>query len=294
MQMADSFHQARRPVMEVFPKVHRVTLGGGEDGGPPSTHAYLVQGPERCVFIDAGFPEEDRTRPLLDYWRGALGSPRVGWVLISHLHHEHAGGARLLKDATRARVAAGRGDAHAIEEEFGGGAPLVDDLLEGGETFDLGGGRRIRAVATPGHTAGTVCFFSEPDRLLFTGDHVMGQGTVVIRTDQGGSMAQHIQSLRALMDLDAKAILSGHGEPITDVKPKLEELIRHRLEREAQVLDLLRQGMGDVDAFLSRLYAQTPPRLLGLARHQVIAHLEKLVEDGHAAVIERGTVYRAV
>ena len=70
---------------------------------------------------------------------------------------------------------------------------MVDQALTGGEVFDLGG-RRVCAVATPGHTAGTMCYLVEDEGILFTGDHIMGQGTVVVRSDEGGSMAQHVAS----------------------------------------------------------------------------------------------------
>ncbi|MCH2516649.1 MAG: hypothetical protein MK210_00400 [Dehalococcoidia bacterium] len=41
-------------------------------------------------------------------------------------------------------------------------------------------------VATPGHTAGAFCYLLEEAGILFTGDHIMGQGTVVVRTNEGG------------------------------------------------------------------------------------------------------------
>ena len=277
--------------MEIASGVHRITLGGGEVGGAPSTHIYYVQGRDRGAFIDAGFPEKERTQPLLDYWRDTLGGPPTGWVLLSHRHHEHAGGAKLLKDATGALVAAGRGDVQAIDAEFGEGAALVDQPLDGDETFDLGD-RRIRAIAAPGHTAGTACFLLEPEGLLFTGDHVMGQGTVVVRTDQGGDMTQHIHSLLKLKELGATVIHSGHGPPVTDVPAKIDELVRRRQEREDQVLGLLREGFDTVDALLARIYSDTPERLLGLARYQVIAHLGKLVAEGRIVNADDGATYR--
>ena len=279
--------------MEIATGVHRVTLSG-EVGGPASTHVYYVTGSERGAFIDTG-PTEDDAHRLIDYWRDTLGSPATGWAFHSHRHHEHVGGARLVKETTGARIAAGRADADAIDEEAGGGTQLVDDRLDGGERFELGDGRRLVAVATPGHTGGTVCYFLEPDGVLFTGDHIMGRGTVVIRTDEGGSIADYIASLRSLHSLHARQILSGHGEPINDVPAKLDELVAHREQREVQILELLNEGVGDVDAMLVRLYgADVTERTRFLAHHQVIAHLEKLVAEGRASAAEEGVSYRSV
>ena len=277
---------------EIEPGVHRVLVGGGAEAAAPETNVYVVQGTASVAFVDSGFPEPDRAEPLLRYWRETLNSAPASWVLVSHLHHEHAGGVKLLKEATGARIAAGAGDAPAIDAEFGGGSKVVDRELVGGETFDLGG-RTVRAIATPGHTAGTVCYLLEETGSLFTGDHVMGQGSVVVRTDQGGSMADHVASLKALKGIGASRILSGHGAPIERVDAKIDELVRHREQREEQFIELLRDGVNSVDEMLARLYADIPERLLSLARHQAIAHLEKLRDEGRAAAIEAGVSYRS-
>ena len=279
--------------MEILDRVHLIPLwGGGEVGAGPSTSVYYVQGQERGAFIDSGFPDEERAKPLVEYWRENLAGAATGWVLVSHLHYEHSGGVKILKQATGARIGAGRGDVAAIEAQLDDGAGVVDDSLTGDEVFDLGG-RRIRVIATPGHTAGTVCFFIEDEGILFTGDHIMGRGTVVIRSDEGGSMTQHIDSLRKLLDLDIKIILSGHGPAILEPRAKIQEVVQHRMEREEQILGLLAEGVTGVDALMARAYGNVTDRLAFLARHQVVAHLKKLEEEGHAVAIESGSQYRA-
>ena len=284
--------------MEILDRIHLIPLGGaGEVGAGPSVSVYYVQGRDRGVFIDSGFPDEVRTRHLVEYWQQSVAGAPTGWVLVSHRHDEHSGGVKILKQVTGARIGAGRGDVEAIDAQFdngasfGSGATMVDDALEGDEVFDLGG-RRIRVIATPGHTAGTVCFLLEDEGILFTGDHIMGRGTVVIRSDEGGSMAQHIDSLRKLFALDLKLILSGHGPAILEPRAKIREVVRHRLEREEQILGLLREGITGVDALMANAYGNVTGRLAFLARHQVVAHLKKLEEDGRALTIEAGSQYR--
>ena len=278
--------------MEILDRTHLIPLGGaGEVGAGPTTSVFYVQGQERGAFIDSGFPDEERTRPLVEYWRESLSAAATGWVLVSHRHYEHSGGVKILKGATGARIGAGGGDVAAINAQFDGGDSAVDDSLAGGEVFDLGG-RRIRVIATPGHTAGTVCFFLEDEGILFTGDHIMGRGTVVIRSDEGGSMAQHIYSLRKLLDLDLKLILSGHGPAILEPRAKIQEVVQHRMEREEQILGLLQEGVSGVDALMARAYGDVTDRLAFLARHQVVAHLKKLEEEGRAVAIEEGSQYR--
>ena len=278
--------------MEILDRIHLIPLwGGGEAGAAPSTSVFYVQGENSGAFIDSGFPDEERTRPLVEYWQQILGSPPTGRVLVNHLHYEHSGGVKILKKATGARIGAGRGDVDSINAQFDDRPSVVDDALAGDEVFDLGG-RRIRVIATPGHTAGTVCFYLEDEGILFTGDHIMGRGTVVIRTDEGGSMAQHIDSLRKLLDLDLKLILSGHGPAILEPRAKIEEVIQHRMEREEQFLGLLLEGVTGVDALMTRAYGDVTDRLAFLARHQVVAHLTKLEDEGRAVTIADGSQYR--
>ncbi len=132
--------------MEILDRIHLVSLGGsGEPGAGPSVSAYYVMGEDRGAFIDAGFPDQQRTQPLLDYWCDVLGSPQTGWILVSHRHYEHGGGVKLIKEATGAMVAAGEGDVEAINTDFGSGSAVVDQALCGEEVFDLGG-RHIRAL----------------------------------------------------------------------------------------------------------------------------------------------------
>ena len=98
--------------MEIMDGIHQITLGGdGSSGSHPTVSSYYVQGMDYGGFIDAGFPDEERTRPLLDYWRDTLGSPKTEWVFVTHRHYEHGGGVKLVKETTGAQVAVGAGDA---------------------------------------------------------------------------------------------------------------------------------------------------------------------------------------
>ena len=261
-------------------------------GGPPPA-STTSRGKTLAPSLTPGFPDEERTQPLLDYWRDTLGSPRTGWVLVTHRHFEHAGGIKLLGEATGARVAVGRGGTETINAEFAKEGSVVAEPLDGNEVFHLGN-RRIRAIACPGHTSGTFCYLLEPDGILFTGDHIMGQGTVVVRTDEGGTMAQHIASLRQLLDYDIRLIFSGHGPAIDNPQAKVQELVQHRLEREEEVLGLLREGVNQMDGLMARIYHDLPERRMTLARHQVIAHLQKLEAEGRIVALEEEATYRLV
>ena len=59
-------------------------------------------------------------------------------------------------------------------------------------------------------------------------------------------------------------------------------------------MELLREGFNEIDALLARIYGETSQRMAFLARHQVVAHLIKLVEDERAVPLESGAGYRPV
>jgi hypothetical protein len=60
----------------------------------------------------------------------------------------------------------------------------------------------------------------------------------------------------------------------------VQQLIAHRLEREAQVLACVQSGVDSIEAMVAKLYADVDPRLHRAAGRSVLAHLFKLVEEG--------------
>ena len=94
--------------------------------------------------------------------------------------------------------------------------------------------------------------------------------------------------------MDVRTVVSGHGPVMNDPMAQIQELVRHRQEREAQILGMVRDGTGDVDDLVGQIYGESSERRLWLARHQVVSHLKKLEEEGRVAAVEEGTAYRAV
>jgi hydroxyacylglutathione hydrolase len=74
--------------------------------------------------------------------------------------------------------------------------------------------------------------------------------------------------------------LPGHGETIADPVSVLDALVRHRRERERQILDVLSDGDAEICDIVSRLYADTPRPLWPAAARNVLAHLVALWEEG--------------
>ena len=75
-------------------------------------------------------------------------------------------------------------------------------------------------------------------------------------------------------------VVSGYSPVVNQPQAELPGQMRRRLERDEQLLGGLRRGANGVDDLVSRIYGETNERLGFLARHQVVAHLNKLDEDG--------------
>jgi glyoxylase-like metal-dependent hydrolase (beta-lactamase superfamily II) len=222
------------------------TLGGTNSWIVARDPAYVIDpGPPIAAHIDALLAEVEA--------RGGLGA-----ILVTHDHHDHSGGVAMLVERTGAPLAAMRPDAQI---------PLVDGVVVG----------PLTALATPGHAADHAAFLT--GRVCFTGDAVLGEGSVFIAADPG-ALTGYLAALRRLRDLDLEFLAPGHGPLITDPRAKLDEYLAHRLERERRVIEALADGLRDRDELLDRVWPQLPAELRPLAASTLAAHLAKLAEEG--------------
>ena len=133
------------------------------------------------------------------------------------------------------------------------------------------------AIATPGHSADSVCLLF--GRVCFTGDTVLGEGSVFIAPGEG-SLAAYLDSLRRLRSLDLDVLCPGHGPYVWDTAAKLDEYLAHRLEREGRLVSALEAGLRTEEDLLDAAWSEVPPELRPAAGLTLQAHLEKLREEG--------------
>ena len=213
------------------------------------------------------------------HWDDA-GRPPVAAIVVTHRHIDHAGGARLLAEATGGPIAAAAEEKPHIEEAFSGA--VVGRMVADREVMDLGGAT-LEFVHTPGHTMGSVCVYYREEHVLFTGDTVLGTGTTTINPEQG-NVAAYIESLRMLLGLDVRLICPGHGDVIEEPQAKIREAIARRLSRERDIVELLSNGHHTLDQLFSALYADIDPNLHEVARRQIRSHLVKLETEGRVTI----------
>jgi hydroxyacylglutathione hydrolase len=101
-------------------------------------------------------------------------------------------------------------------------------------------------------------------------------------------MDAYMASLDRLEARPEKRLLPGHGPPVEDSHARVEELRRHRLMREAAILDRLRAGDRAIPDMVAAIYRDIDPSLHGAAALSVLAHLEDLVRRGR--VVAEGNV----
>lgn len=234
------------------------------------TSTYVIAAPGGgCVVIDPGPAIEAHLAAVAGEVRAHGGAEAI---LVTHGHPDHAEGAARLRELIGAPILAWSRE----------GVADADAVLADGAELRIGrapGARRLIALHTPGHRFDHLCFLLEECGALFAGDLVAGAGTVVIAPPEGDLM-DYLASLRRLLALDLALILPAHGPIIDAPRSLLEGYIRHRQEREVQVLGGLAAGDRTVAALVARIYAGVDPALHPLAAQTVTAHLLKLVREG--------------
>lgn len=269
--------------MEIAPGIHLVITEPAPASGV--TNTYLIVGTEGAVWIDTGWDRDGEARARIDYWQ-KVGRPPLRGIVVTHRHPPHWGNAPAIQKVTGAPIISTAAEKEAIEERMTGAR--VDRVVQDAETLGLGH-LTIEFVHAPGHTYGSLAVLVREARALFTGDNVMGTGTSVINPGEG-EIGLFLQTMEKFVRYDPAVIYPGQGAAVTTPRAKLQELVRHRQEREAQIVELLAQGPRSVDDVFRVVYSGLDERVGHLARNQIRSHLIKLEREGRVAV--SGQTYR--
>jgi glyoxylase-like metal-dependent hydrolase (beta-lactamase superfamily II) len=247
------------------PLVRRIVAGNPSHMTGPGTNTYLV-GIDEVAVIDPGPDIAKHVSAIV----GASMKERVRWVLLTHTHPDHSPATARLVKATGAEVLAFTKRDPDLK---------VDRTITDGDTID-GTEFRLEVLHTPGHAPNHLCFFLDEERILFTGDTILGDMYSVVSPKTGGDMAKYLATLERLKKMRLSKIAPGHGDVIEEPKARIDEYIQHRLGREKQILAILKKHPAKIREIVATLYVDTPEPLLDVAAKQVHAHLLKLKAEG--------------
>jgi len=257
----DGFRSPRATCL-LAPNPSPMTLDG--------TNTWLIAEPgsSSVVVVDPGPDDEGHLRRVQA--EAAAGDRQVARILLTHGHPDHSAGATRLAGLTGAPVQAAD-PAHRLGPEG-----LADgDMV-------TAAGCELQVVATPGHSADSVCLLLPADGALFTGDTVLGRGTTVIAGD--GNLADYLRTLGQLRDLaEARGVdllLPGHGPMLADPLGTLDYYLSHRQERLDQVRSALAAGAKTPAEIVAMIYTDVDPSVWPAAEWSVRAQLDYLAGEG--------------
>ena len=309
------------PITEIGDRIVQIRL---PMAGNPMRYinGYLLEDDDGLTLIDCGWRADDVLAALHEGL--ALCGHAVGEIrrlLVTHFHFDHYGLAGTLVAAGVPELGMHARDwsfLRARKERRGDDDSVVDAWLQrnglhaepdpdedaGYDRFDyvaptrlIEDGERIgrlRALWTPGHSPGHLCFVDTISGRTFTGDHVLDPVTPHVGMwyeSERDAMGEYVASLRAVGALQTTGALPAHGEAFPDLARRVEELLAHEATREAAVLEALAGGPATATAVAGALrwrrrgdrFDQLPPEHRQFAVAETLAHLEHLRARGEIA-----------
>ncbi len=299
-----------------------------------AVNVYAIVGPDGVDLIDSGMAlVQAREKLTAAMARLGFGLGDIRNFFITHVHQDHYTLAVELRTTFAGKVNLGEGErvnleaireaqagrkypgfiemlpgmgaadlaaeVKALFDSALGGLPGAfawedpDDWLTDGTLLDLGP-RTLRAIHTPGHTAGHVVFHDEGNSLLFAGDHVLPHITPSIGFQPNISrtaLQDFLTSLQLMLKLPDSRLLPAHGPVTESTHARVNELLDHHETRLAQTLGTASGGPVTASEAAGgipwtrrqRKLADLDPMSQILAIGETAAHLEVLVARGQLA-----------
>jgi glyoxylase-like metal-dependent hydrolase (beta-lactamase superfamily II) len=206
---------------------------GGDDLTDSSDAAiYLIRFGDKAALVDAGCGW-GHARLKKNIAECLSPDVQLEYLLLTHCHFDHTGGAAAVRDEFGCRIVAHEldsiylesGDNRVTAASWYGGRiePFTIDIkLQGAKSTLAIGAGEITAIHCPGHSPGSVVYTANMDgQLVLFGQDVHGPIHPALLSDE----EQYQESLEMLLSLDADLLLEGHFG-IFRTKKDVREFIR--------------------------------------------------------------------
>ena len=287
--MAISFDTNHKPLIGETEQLENDLVVITADNASPmtftGTRTYIL-GTENLIVIDPGPDSEAHLSSIMKY----IGKRKVTDILLTHSHIDHSPLSRQLKIETGARII-GFGSADAARTSFmkklsssldlGGEEGIDKDLALDKKVIDKQilnlNNYSIEVVHTPGHLSNHICFSLKERQILFSGDHVMGWATTLI-SPPDGDLGSFMNSLEKLSAREEVIYYPGHGKSLKEPRKMVLAQIKHRRDREKQILNSVSKISRTPAEIVDEVYDDLNPMLKAAAIRNVLAHLIDLYE----------------
>jgi ribonuclease/clavin/mitogillin len=244
---------------------------------PPASRTnaiFLGDEDEDKLLIDPSPNSEEEYRRLLTTIKDFVPDS----IFLTHHHPDHHQFSNKLARELQVPIILSKDTLRRLTEKYGQQYFVNIELQTVSENHQVSSwhGFAVRVYEIPGHDSGHLGLAPDSMAWFLVGDLIQGIGTVVIPSPEG-DMATYLNTLKKVISLSPEVIIPSHGIPMRTTH-RLEETLKHRLQRESQILELHRLGKSKQE-ILSELYSDTDNRLHPAAMQNIESHLAKLRKE---------------
>ena len=237
---------------------------------PPAnrTNSFII-GDENLpkYLIDPSPKDEEELKKFIN------SISKVGFdrILITHHHPDHYEFSRDIAKKFNVPMEMSQFTYNIIGADYFNDIVVV--LRKEGDVLTKSLGKDVRVYEVPGHDEGQLAIAPDDMSWFLAGDLIQTIGTVVIGGPEG-DMQKYFHSLNRVIELNPKNIIPSHGIIIGGTN-KIVETLKHRQEREDQIIELLKMGRS-LKEILDVIYVGLKPELLPYALKTIEAHITKI------------------
>ena len=308
-------------IEEILPDLYRIEIPL-PNSPLKSVNSYLLISDRRNLAIDTGFNQPTCLETLRQaYHELDVDLTRTDF-LSTHLHVDHHGLVGKLAEPD-AKKYMGKTDAQLLEkhldwqkilhitaisgfsveklqflrknhpmQKLAPDFSIRWDYVQEGDSLSIGN-YTVTCLETPGHTWGHICLWDTERKILFSGDHILGDITSNIQVwdFDDDPLASYMTNLDRISGLEIQLVLPGHRSIIRNCGSRIEALKRHHMDRCNEVLDILETSAQNAEQTAAQMtwdikaesWDKIPVLQQWFATGEAVAHLRFLANKGLVA-----------